>query len=257
MNKLARAVAAACVLALTAVPVSADLASATKAYGRLLSRYATPRGVLYAAWRASGADIKTLAEVLTILRSTDAKALEPKERKALYINLYNAKVVEVVLLGIPRDSIKDLSKSLKPMEIFNRDMLSLNDGPISLNDLEKRLGEEFKDPRIHFALNRGTKSAPPLRPDPYVAAKIDDQLDEATRKFLASPEAIEVRTGGGKATIVSSEIFDAYAADFKASGGALAFIAKYGSPAATEAIAEGKAKLAFADYDWSLNAAKP
>ena len=35
----------------------------------------------------------------------------------------------------------------------------------------------------------------------------------------------------------------------------LAFIGKYGPPAAVEAVASGKAKLDYAEYDWSLNSA--
>ena len=254
--KFVYAASAMIVLALAAPPASADLASATKAYGKLLTQYVTPRGVKYDAWRTSGSDIKTLSEILMIFRSTDPKTLTADERKALYINLYNAKILDLVLIVNPRGSIKELSNGLNPMEIFSRDGLSFDEKMISLNDLEKRLRDEFKDPRIHFAVNCASKSCPPIRPDPYVGASIDDQLDEATRKYLASPGAVEVISGGGKTAIVSVKLFDWYASDFKASGGPLAFIQKYGPPAAAEAIAAGKAKLTFADYDWSLNSAK-
>jgi len=254
--RFVRAVTATMVLALSALPASADLASATKAYGKLLAQYVTARGVKYDAWRASSPDIKKLSEILMIFRSTDPKALEPNERKALYINLYNAKIVDMVLITNARGSIRDLSKALSPMEIFSRDGLSFDEKMISLNDLEKRLRDEFKDPRIHFAVNNGARSCPPMRPEAYLAASIDQQLDDATRKYLASPDAVEVRTQGGKPSIVSSKIFDWYAGDFKASGGPLAFIETYGPSVAGEAIAGGKAKLAFADYDWSLNSAK-
>jgi len=251
-----RAAAAAAVLALTAPPASADLASATNAYGKLLSQYVTPRGVKYDAWRTSGSDLKTISVVVMMYRSTDPKALEPNERKALYINLYNAAILEVILLGNPKGSIKDLSRGLNPVEVFNRPAMNFDGKAISLSDLEKRLREEFKDPRVHFALNCASRSCPPIRPEPYVAASLDAQLDDSVRKYLASPDAVEVKTDGGKTTVVSVKIFDWYAGDFKASGGTLAFIQKFGPPAAAEAIAGGKAKLAFADYDWSLNAAK-
>jgi hypothetical protein len=52
------------------------------------------------------------------------------------------------------------------------------------------------------------------------------------------------------------KIFQWYADDFKASGGPLAFIQRFGPAAAADAIAAGKVKLDFADYDWGLNAAK-
>jgi hypothetical protein len=254
--KIGRAASVALVVAFAASPASADLAAATKAYGKLLSKYVTPRGVKYDAWRASGADIRQLSEILMLYRSADPKELEPNELKALYINLYNAKIIDLVLIANPRGSIKEVSKGLNPLEIFNRDGLSFDQKMISLNDLERRLRDEFHDPRIHFAVNCAARSCPPIRPDPYLADSLDAQLDEATKAYLASPNAVEVRSDGGKTTIVASKIFDWYAGDFKASGGPLAFIQKYGPPAAADAIAGGKAKLTFAEYDWSLNAAK-
>lgn len=255
-SKLICAAAAAIVLALSSSPVSADLDSATKAYGKLLTQYVTTRGVKYDAWRTSGADIKKLSEILMIFRSTDPHTLTADERKALYINLYNAKILDLVLVANPRGSIKELSKGVNPLEIFSRDGMSFDEKMISLNDLEKRLRDEFKDPRIHFAVNCGSKSCPPIRPEAYVAGSLDGQLDDATHDYLASPGAVEVISGGGKTTIVTVKIFDWYASDFKPSGGPLAFLQKFGPPEASEAIAAGKAKLSFSEYDWSLNAAK-
>ena len=253
---ITRAATATVLLALVASPASADLAAATKAYGTLLTRYVSPRGVKYHAWRASGSDLKTISEIVMIYRSTDPRPLTPNERKALYINLYNAKVVETVLLENPKLSIKELSKGLNPLEIFNRSTMNFDNKRTSLNALEKRLREEFKDPRIHFALNCASKSCPPIRSEAYVAETLDAQLDDAARKCLASPGAVEVILVGDKTTIVTTKVFDWYADDFKASGGPLAFIRDFGPQSAVDAIAGGKVKLDFAEYDWSLNAAK-
>jgi len=250
--------AAAAVLTLAAVgfPVFADGASATAAYEDLLTRYVTPRGVRYDAWRASGSDLKTISEIVMVYRNTDPKALTPIERKALYINLYNARILELVLFANPHGSIKTLSKGVNAFEIFSRGTIGFDGKVISLNDLEKRLREEFKDPRVHFAVNCASKSCPPIRPEPYAADTLDTQLDDATRKFLASPGATDVKTEGGKSRIVASRIFDWYGNDFKATGGPLAFIQKFGPPEAADAAADAKTKLDFSNYDWGLNAAK-
>ena len=251
-----RAIVVTAAFASAASPASADLAAANKAYGKLLAQYNTPRGIRYDAWRASGTDLKAISEIVMIYRSADPAPLEPNERKALYINLYNSRILENVLFLNPKGSIKELSKGANPLEIFNRKTLNFDGKQISLNDLEKRLREEFKDPRIHFALNCASRSCPPIRTAPYRAPTLDADLDESVRGYLGSPGAVDVVTDGGKTRIVTSKIFDWYADDFKASGGALAFIAKYGPAAATDAIAGGRAKLDFAEYDWGLNAAK-
>jgi hypothetical protein len=247
---------AAAVIVLVATRARADLAAATNAYGALLGKYVVTRGVKYDAWRADGADLKKIAEIEMIFRTTDPKPLQPNERKALYINLYNSKILELVLFNNPKGSIKELSKAPRDFEIFSRPTVSFDGKALSLNDLEKRLREEFKDPRIHFAVNCASRSCPPIRPEPYEAAGLDAQLDDATRGYLASKGALHVVTEGGKTTIVAPKIFDWYADDFKPAGGVIAFIAKYGPAEAATAIGGGKVKLEFAEYDWSLNAAK-
>lgn len=248
-----KAAVAAVLMVLAAQPAAADIAAANAAYAQLLTKYVTPRGVRYTAWRGTGGDLKAISSVVAAYRSADNATLPPEERKALYINLYNAKIIETVLQGNPKASIKELSKGINPFEIFSRKMTLLNGKGVSQNDIEKMVRDEFKDPRVHFALNCASRSCPPIRVEPYVTETLDAQLDNATRSYLALPGAVVVKTSGGKSTITSVKIFDWYADDFKASGGALAFVGKYGPQAAADAIAAGKAKLDYADYDWSLN----
>ena len=252
----ARALFAAVILVFAVSSASADMAGATAEYAELLTRYVTPRGVRYEAWRASGADLKTLSEVVMLYRTTDPAPLSPNEREALYINLYNAKILETVLFANVKNSIKELSKAMRPMEVFDRVAMTFDRKAMSLNDLEKRLRDEFKDPRTLFAVNRGSRSSPPLRPEPFDGATLDAQLDDATRAYLARDGALDVIREGGKVRIVAVKIFDYFAADFKASGGPLAFIRKFGPQDAVDAIAGGKVKLEFAEFDWNLNAAK-
>ena len=243
---------------LAAVPASADsmsLDAAYASYTTLLEKYVTPRGVRYAAWRSNGDDLKVGSAVLAGLRGADPKPLSPDERKALWINLYNAKVLELVLLGHPKSSIRELSKGMSGNEIFERKTLLYFDKGTSLNDLEKKLRAEFKDPRVHFALNCASVSCPPLRAEAYRPAELDAQLDDAARGFLARPGMTTLKTIGGRSTITASKIFDWYADDFKAAGGPLGFIAKYGPPEVAAAAASGKTKLELAEYDWGLNAA--
>jgi hypothetical protein len=247
------AAAALVVATMAALPAAADVKAANAAYGKLLAKYLSARGVKYASWRANGDDLKLISEVVMIYRNTDTRELDPNERKALLINLYNAKVLETVLLQNPSGSIRALSKWLRPNEIFERPALMLDGKVLSLNGLEKRLREEFSDPRIHFAINCASRSCPPVRVEPYAGPRIEDQLDAATRAFLAAPGAIELTTSRGETTLSVSTLFDWYADDFKAVGGALPFIGMYGPKEAADAAGSRKTKLAFQPYDWSLN----
>ncbi|MBI2389634.1 MAG: DUF547 domain-containing protein [Deltaproteobacteria bacterium] len=64
------------------------------------------------------------------------------------------------------------------------------------------------DPRVHFALNCGSVSCPPVRV--YTGARLDQQLDAAERSFLGS----ETRVGDATRTIATSQLLEFYAADF-------------------------------------------
>ncbi|HZN55975.1 MAG TPA: DUF547 domain-containing protein [Candidatus Polarisedimenticolaceae bacterium] len=254
MRRLLAASASALLLAIS--PAAADLVAANRAYGALLGKYVTPRGVRYDAWRADGADLKTISEVVTLYRGLDPAALGATEREAVFLNLYNAKVLEIVLMANPRSSIRDLSKGMNGGEIFSRPVLNVGGKTISLNELEKRLREETKDPRIHFALNCAARSCPPIRREPYTADRLSAQLDEAVRDDLASPGAIDVVSHAGRTTLTVSRLFDWYADDFESAGGALAFLRTYAPAPIAEAIGERGAKLEFHEYDWSLNESK-
>jgi hypothetical protein len=250
-----RTAVAVVTLAAAALPARADLKAAQAAYAQLLTTYVSARGVRYATWRTSGDDLKRISEVVMIYRSTDTKTLEPNERKALLINLYNAKILETVLLMNPSGTVRFLSKGLNPNEIFHRNALLLDGRPVSLDDIEKKLTTEFEDPRIHFALNCGSRSCPPIRGEPYAAVRIDDQLDDASRAYLASPGAVEIKTAHHDTTIRTTVLFDWYKDDFKHFGGTIAFLKAYGTPEIAEAASRKNVKIEYQPYDWSLNVA--
>ncbi len=229
-------------------------------YGALLARYVTVTGVRYEAWRSNMDDVQALSDVVARMNHTDLNRLRPQERYALYINLYNAKILEIVLEGHPARSIKDLSRGLNPFEIFKRKVLDFEGTSISLMSLETRLREESQDPRVHFGVNCASRSCPPIAPQPYRGATLDTQLDRATRAFLASPGAVQIdRTaslfGGSTVRITVSKIFDWYVDDFAGAGGVPAFLETHAPPEVAAAVrgAGSKVKLRYHRYDWSLN----
>ncbi|HEX4824495.1 MAG TPA: DUF547 domain-containing protein [Candidatus Polarisedimenticolaceae bacterium] len=238
-----------------AVPAHADLKAAQAGHAKLLTTYVTGHGVRYATWRTNGDDLKRISEVVMIYRSADLKTLEPHEREAVLINLYNTKILETILLLNPSGSIRALSKALRPNEIFHRNALLVDGKPVSLDELERRLVKEYKDPRIHFALNSSARSCAPLRAEPYYGNKIDDQLDDATRAFLATPGVVTIDTSHHTTVIKTSTLFDWYKDDFKPLGGTLGVLKKFGSEAVAEAASAKDVKVEYQPWDWSLNVA--
>ena len=89
---------------------------------------------------------------------------------------------------------------------------------------------------------------------------VGSQLDRSTRSFLAAPGALVLlkdtgRTDERTVTIRCSKIFDWYAKDFEAAGGAPAFLEKHGPAEVAAAVkgSGGSVKLDYQEYDWSLN----
>ena len=124
----------------------------------------------------------------------------------------------------------------------------------ALDDIEHGiLRREFKEPRVHFAIVCASLSCPDLRPEPFVADRLDAQLDEQTRAFLANPTKGMVPGPDGKTARVSS-IFKWFRDDFAGPGGVAAFIRATAAPAEAARVAGlTDAGLAYLDYDWSLN----
>ena len=200
---------------------------------------------------------KKLAEVpydsLQTMLPTDDK------KKAFWINLYNgftqaklkkdpAKYKSRSAFFTARDiSVARKTFSLDDIEhdILRRSGIKWNLGYLKKlfpGKTEKELRVNYLDNRIHFALNCGAKSCPPIAF--YGAEKINAQLDLAAHSYLSS-EAIY---NAGKNTLILPAIMGWFRRDFKGKKNMLLLIKKYGIvPEAAHP------KISFAKYDWSLS----
>lgn len=103
------------------------------------------------------------------------------------------------------------------------------------------------DPRVHFALNCGARSCPPVRI--YDAGQLDVQLDAATRAFINGEVMLEGNV------LALPEIFKWFRSDFDDHPGGLeGFLAVYLDDAAVRRalLAGGLAGVVYRPYDWRL-----
>lgn len=116
----------------------------------------------------------------------------------------------------------------------------------SLWRLEKEI-RRCGDARIHFALNCGATSCPPIRT--YTADALDAQLTLATRAYLSSEQAFRLDEASGTAWL--SPLFRWYRADF---GDPLVFVAPYVSAEQQAALARSGAswRVRYLPWDWSI-----
>lgn len=226
-------------IALTACTFAADWQAD---YARLLKKYVAPGGVKYAEWKANAEDVKALQEVVDGIAAAPASTAKSKEQLAFHLNAYNAWILHEAVAKYPTKSVRDLA-----FTFFLTNRITVAGTKMSFNRLEKDIiRPRFAEPRIHFALNCASRSCPPLRAEPYDAAKLDAQLDEQTRLYVNSPNGVKPE-GDGAAL---SKIFDWYKEDFGGDPAVAAFLKKYRN---------GKSdfkKITYQEYDWGLNETK-
>lgn len=215
-------------------------------YARLLKTYVKEKGVRYAAWNANAKDKAAMAKIVQTIGDTKP----PEERKAklaFYINAYNAWILYGVLDKYPIKSVRDIAPFFG---FFTGKRIVMEGEKISLNHLEKQiLLKQFKEPRVHFAINCASASCPPLADIPYTAENLDALLEKMATRFLnENREAIRMAQKNDRTIASISSIFDWYESDFEKTGGVLAFINHYRKPPLPE-----NTKIKHLDYDWNLN----
>ncbi len=185
---------------------------------------------------------QTLIETLA---SFDTSTLKNEDKLAFYINTYNIFAIKLVIDYKPRKSIRDIGSWFSP--VWQKPAGVLNGKPISLDTLEHKILRKMKEPRIHFAIVCASMSCPDLRNEAYDSKKLESQLDEQARVFLADKEK-GIRIKNEK--IYISKIFDWFSEDFSKdnnAAGVLQFIAKY-------QIEAGRfSNYKTLDYNWQLN----
>jgi hypothetical protein len=191
-----------------------------------------------------------LGELSRVTRSEYDEWPRP-ERMAFLINAYNAFTVEKILARYPDiASIWDYGKLFG--NPFKDRFFTLLGERFSLDRIEHdTLRPHYRDPRIHYAVNCASVGCPMLREEAYVAARLERQLEEQARRFLSDRTRNRYRAG----RLEVSRIFDWFEADFAPREPYFAPYAELlaDDAEARRAIADGRARLAFLEYDWSLN----
>ncbi len=191
-----------------------------------------------------------LVQVASVPEPEFKRWTEPQQL-AFLINAYNAYTLQLIIDHHPVKSIKDIGGLFKGP--WDQPVVRLFGRTLTLNHLEHDIiRKDHPDPRFHFALVCAARGCPPLRDEAYVSDRLEEQLDDQARQFLATPA--QNRVDAGTRTVHLSPIFKWYGADFeKKHGSVLAALQPYWPKASASALAQGGFKIRYTDYDWSLN----
>lgn len=232
----------------------------TSSYDRLLHTYVTVDGwVDYAGLTRERSILNGFLDELGKASPSEFKTKE--ERLAFWINAYNAFTLADAL-----DTVYGKHEGVRQVNgFFDKGKHKVAREQLTLDEIEKR-GRDLHDPRIHFAVVCASTSCPKLQRFAYVGERLDAQLGQAAREFLADPNR-GLRYDAKNNDLYVSPIFKWYAGDFTGNEGSLwarakatvsgnellDFIARYAPADVAERIREHPPTLHYFDYDWSLN----
>ncbi|MBI4230219.1 MAG: DUF547 domain-containing protein [Planctomycetes bacterium] len=218
----------------------------------LLKRYVRDGVVDYAGMKQEEAQMD---EYLRVLNAADPDALSEKGQLAFWINAYNAFTLKLILEHYPVEGIK------KTVGVFadpwDLDRWWVGGHRTTLNRIEHEIVRpRYRDPRAHFALVCAARSCPDLRGETYEADRLDAQLDDAGRGFLADPTKGARLEEGRTPTLYLSKIFDWYGGDFGEGDEARVRALSPYLPESIRSSLEGRldrVRIRYMSYDWSLN----
>ncbi len=231
-----------------------EKAKAESGINRLLAEQVDMNGkVNYHALRENPFALNTFIDFIHSVSPDNKPELfpTPNDRKAYWINAYNALVIETVIENPEAGSLPEISWG---HGVFWRKEFMVGNQLLTLNDIEnKKLRAGFHDPRIHFAINCGSKSCPPLGQRIFTGTNLDKALDNKTSAFVNDPD--QVRVDSVNKVIYLSKIFKWYRKDFETSAGSvLDYLDRYSDQIdLTKSPEMRKWKIKYNHYDWSLN----
>lgn len=144
--------------------------------------------VTYAA--LDRAALHAYLKALSAVGETEFKSWPRAEQMAFLINAYNAFTVEKILTRYPDlESIRDFGRFFG--NPFKDDFFTLLGRKASLDAIEHgMLRKDYREPRVHFALNCASIGCPMLRDEAFTAARLEAQLGDGMKRFLSDRAAV-------------------------------------------------------------------
>lgn len=211
------------------------------------------------------------------LKEVDPTRFSRDERLAFFLNVYNALVIHSFVrlkkpeniaarMGLYATASYDIGGNVYCLNDIEHNVLRGNKkqayDPLKLltfteSDPRYRTIIKPTDPRIHFGLNCGAMSCPPIRF--YTADNVEFALGASTESFIASDDNVLVLLRSR--TVFLSKIFQWYKEDFAPSGedlDLLQWIADNADEEKAKALrgvidAPGTLSIKWLPYDWNLN----
>ena len=232
--------------------------------------------VKYSTLKRKRLDVLMARRELKNLNPAVLMALSRDERIAFWINTYNFCTIELILrhypiqpkwymIIYPDNSIMQIPGG------WTKEFFDIQREEYNLQEIEQDfLLKRYKDPRICFALSNASVGGATLRNEPYTASRLDEQLDDQVKKYLATNKGI--RWDKDNNILHLSNVFQAHPKTFLESDKWAAikkfrkrkdeeriwlnFILPHLSEEDIRYLETSEFKIKFIEFDWHLNEIK-
>lgn len=230
-------------LGFTSLAFAQDVYFDHSLYGEVLKEFVEGGKVDYAGLKSNPFLLEVYLEEVARLDSGVFYSFTREEKIALYLNVYNAFTLKVIVQHYPVKGIRDIYGA------WDRFKVKIAGSEFTLNQIEHEiLREEFKEPRIHFVLVCASKGCPKLADEPFNGKDLNDQMERESRKFINDKTKVRLDKDGRLLYI--SSIFKWFRDDF---GDVIKFVTKYLPKDDSQFIQKEKPSIKYLKYDWSLN----
>mmetsp|Transcript_9224 Transcript_9224/g.20586 ORF Transcript_9224/g.20586 Transcript_9224/m.20586 type:complete len:526 (+) Transcript_9224:89-1666(+) len=240
------------------------------------SKYTDSEGMVDYMAMPSDPEWPLFQEASCELQKIDLYGMSTDLKIAFVINLYNLTVIFAFAeFGIPQtnwtrlgffDTVKiDVGGELWSLNELESGILRSNRSapyhiskPLKADDARMKAVLQEPERRIHFALNCGAKSCPPVKN--FTEEAIQEELRVVAMAFCEMEENVKITANAdGSAVLSLSKIFEWYRADFNGGGIEAAkivvdWLRGERQEKLRKALDAGKLKVKSLTYDWTTNA---
>lgn len=245
---------------------SAADAARRKTLDTILDLYVRDGFVYYRALKTERAKLD--AYVNQLAESVDK--LSRDARLAFWLNAYDALVLRTVIdhypiqgrsPDYPRPSVRQIPGA------FERLQHRVGGRTVTLDQIEQTILPEFHDPRVYFALGRGSVGGGRLRSEAFAPSRLEAQLTDVANECVSRAECMQIDRDNNTVTISSifswreKEFVSAYGPAAPAAFASrspleravIAFVEPKLLTTEKEVLAKNTFSLAYRPFDWTLN----
>jgi len=262
----------ACILVSGFLPTQAAIDLNHTLFSEDLKEYVEKDLVHYKKWKQHSERLDQYLKSLADITQDQYEKLSVEDKKALWINAYNAFTVKVVLDHYPINGTESYypKNSFRQIpDAWDEYYFVVAGRRVNLNEIEHNISRRLHDPRIHFAVVCAAKGCAKMNREAYVGTSLDTALDAQTQKFILDRQNVDF---DHKEKVVRvSKLFSWFPLDFLNAVGfktvpfpppkddevVLRYIVSRSPKEVQERFKTDEDyrayKVVYKDYDWALN----